>query len=116
MKLTMKTGSQLIAEERERQITAEGWTPEHDDKHEGGELACAAICYAMPNDLVRRVTKECHARGADGRIAKRLQSLFEYFWPWERQWWKPSPENRIRELVKAGALIAAEIDRLQRLR
>lgn len=32
-------------------------------------------------------------------------------WPWA-WWWKPSTE--IRDLVKAGALIAAEIDRLQR--
>jgi hypothetical protein len=28
--------------------------------------------------------------------------------------WKPSPDDRFRELVKAGALIAAEIDRLLR--
>jgi hypothetical protein len=39
-------------------------------------------------------------------------------WPWKPDWWKPSPgtdeEARIRELAKAGALIAAEIDRLQR--
>jgi hypothetical protein len=36
------------------------------------------------------------------------------FWPWDQDWWKPSPDP-IRNLVKAGALIAAEIDRLQRL-
>ena len=35
--------------------------------------------------------------------------------PFSSVWWKPSPENRIKELAKAGALIAAEIDRLQRL-
>jgi hypothetical protein len=32
--------------------------------------------------------------------------------PWGESWWKPTPEDRVRELVKAGALIAAEIDRL----
>jgi hypothetical protein len=36
-------------------------------------------------------------------------------WPWDKGWWKPTPDNRIRELEKAGALIAAEIDRLQRM-
>jgi len=32
--------------------------------------------------------------------------------PWNVVWWKPTPDDRIRELAKAGALIAAEIDRL----
>jgi hypothetical protein len=36
-------------------------------------------------------------------------------WPWFQERWKPTPDNRIRELVKAGALIAAEIDRMLRL-
>ena len=36
-------------------------------------------------------------------------------WPWDLEWFKPSPYDRIRELVKAGALIAAEIDRLQNI-
>lgn len=36
-------------------------------------------------------------------------------WPWHSSWWKPS-DDPIRNLVKAGALIAAEIDRLQRQR
>lgn len=87
----MKTGTELIAEERARQISAEGWTPEHDDKHGMSELAMAAVCYATP---------AAH-RGTT-------------YWPWSSRWWKPTPENRIRELAKAGALIAAEIDRLQR--
>jgi hypothetical protein len=37
------------------------------------------------------------------------------FWPWNFKWWKPHPDNRIRDFEKAGALIAAEIDRLLRL-
>lgn len=36
-------------------------------------------------------------------------------WPFSQEWWKPTPDDRIRELAKAGALIAAEIDRLQRM-
>lgn len=33
-------------------------------------------------------------------------------WPWDEMLWKPTPDDRIRELAKAGALIATEIDRL----
>lgn len=81
------TGVELIAAERERQVSQEGWTPEHDDEHKHGELRGAAACYAL------------------GRMIPEI-------WPWSSEWWKPG--NRIRELAKAGALIAAEIDRLQR--
>jgi hypothetical protein len=80
-------GIGLIAQERTRQISKEGWTPGHDDEHDEGQLAKAAACYAL------------------GR---------NHYWPWDMQWWKPTPNDRIRELAKAGALIAAEIDRLIR--
>lgn len=86
----MPTGIELIAAERKRQVEAEGWTLEHDDNHKTGELSDAAACYAL---------------------GKRTAA-----WPWSIDWWKPTPDDRVRELVKAGALIAAEIDRLQRLR
>lgn len=42
----MKTGVELIAEERQRQMDVEGWTPEHDDKHQRDEMNIAARCYA----------------------------------------------------------------------
>lgn len=86
-------GIELIAAERQRQIEVEGWTPAHDvAEYEGGELASAAACYAMPPGYKLR---ECSPPLA---------------WPWEESWWKPG--DRLRELAKAGALIAAEIDRL----
>jgi len=88
----MKTGSELIAEERVRQINEEGWTKEHDAEQVNGELAMAAACYATPN---------C------------LKDVIPFVWPWNIKWWKPTPDDRIRELTKAGALISAEIDRLQ---
>jgi hypothetical protein len=74
-----------IAAERERQISAEGWTPEHDDAHDDGALAKAAACYA---------------RGS------------RQYWPWARVWWKP--RDKRANLVRAGALIVAEIERLDR--
>lgn len=94
----MKTGIDLITEERQRQITVEGWTPEHDKEHSKGELAKAAGCYALADD----------ARTYNEDISKPF-----IYWPWDAEWWKPTPDNRVRELVKAGALIAAEIDRIQ---
>lgn len=94
-----KTGIELIAEERQRQIDVEGWTPEHDVEHNRGELAAAGAAYAMA-ELYRRTT----SKGYDNT---------PHSWPFSIDWWKPSPDDRIKELVKAGALIAAEIDRLQ---
>lgn len=89
----MKTGIEVIAAERERQINEEGWTACHDDRYTLGQLAKAATCYLYKND--------------DGKPF--------WFWPFQMCWWKPTPDDRIKELAKAGALIAAEIDRLQRL-
>ncbi len=86
-------GAETIHVERLRQITDEGWTARHDDKHVNGEMIAAAIAYLScpPDDT----PPGC--------------------WPWDATWWKPSPDLR-RNLVKAGALIAAEIDRIDRLR
>lgn len=88
----MKTGAELIADERQRQMDVEGWTPEHDDEHDMGELAYAAACYAS--------------------YAGERRERSPAFWPFANTDWKPG--EAIRDLAKAGALIAAEIDRLQR--
>lgn len=90
-------GVTVIALERERQILREGYTFEHDDKHKKGEIAEAAACYALT-----------------GNKSPFVKGLLRTLWPWGRQWWKPS-KDRIRDLAKAGALCAAEIDRLLRL-
>jgi hypothetical protein len=90
------TAIELISDERSRQLVQEGWTAEHDDSHDDGELAIAAACYALP--ALRRYSISNRRKSPD-------------MWPWEDRWWKPG--DRIRELVKAAALIAAEIDRLQ---
>ena len=90
----MNSGIELIAAERNRQIEKEGWSAEHDDAH-GEDLADAAFCYLKPEMTA--------PRESDGA---------PYHWPWDKESWKPT--DRIRDLVKSGALIAAEIDRLQR--
>lgn len=98
----MKSGIELIAEERKRQIEVEKWDDEHDSEHWQGELVDAAICYAM------------HKRYFETNINDEMTSIKVKidFWPWENNWWKLS-SDKIKNLVKAGALIAAEIDRLQ---
>lgn len=95
-------GVRLIAAERQRQIEKEGYTSAHDDKHEGkAQMAFAAAAYAIP--------------AIDERNAPVETVRFRtHFWPWSIGYFKPTPNDRVRELVKAGALIAAEIDRLQR--
>ena len=87
------TGVERIAAERMRQVEAKGYTAEHDDQHTDGTILRAALAYAQ----------EAYA-------------LETGYILWSSHWlWKPSPDP-IRNLEKAGALIAAEIDRLQRLK
>jgi hypothetical protein len=103
---TIKTGAELIAEERQRQIDIEGWNLDHDMEYSMNELAYAAISYATPDE---------HRIYCDNPSGSYISIPHGHLlgWPWEMDAWKPSPANRIRELAKAGALIAAEIDRLQ---
>jgi len=92
-------GIELIAQERQRQIVREGYDHAHDDAHDQGELAAAAIAYASPFESIK---------------AKSLINGDHIcdVWPFELDGFKP--KDRISDLVRAGALIAAEIDRLQR--
>jgi hypothetical protein len=83
-----------VLAERRRQVEREGWTPEHDDKHSTGEMAAAAACYALHTEPV-------------GNVGDYLR-----FWPWDSKWWKP--RDKRRNLVKAAALILADIERIDR--
>ncbi len=94
---TPPSGIELIAAERERQQALEGWSPEHDDLHDKGQMAISAARYALEDIGV------FPHRGPAARYT--LKEL----WQWESCWWKP--KDPIRNLARAGALIAAEIDR-----
>ncbi|UEP42714.1 hypothetical protein [Burkholderia sp. B21-005] len=89
-----------VLAERRRQVEDEGWTPEHDDEHNGGEMASAAASYAQRAGM--------HEAGAMVGPCPQPPT----FWPWDNEWWKDAGARR--NLVKAGALILAEIERLDR--
>ena len=92
-----KTSAELdVLAERARQVSAEGWTPEHDDEHVGGELSDAAAAYAEAASSADHFTVD----------------LPPAMWPWGDESWKPGDPRRM--LVKAGALVLAEIERLDR--
>ena len=114
LKSKFANGAELITAERERQRKSEKWTPEHDDGHDGGQMTAAAIAYAMTPAVRAVEIKDGQQLAEHGGPVAVNQTLLQFFWPWGPRWWKPTPEDRVRELVKAGALIAAEIDRLKR--
>lgn len=103
----MKTGIELIAEERQRQIEAEGYSAEHDAQYEDGELADAAAVYALSDDMMDTLDNEW---GHD---------MYLHLWPFGLEYLKKktygSIYERSKDLMKAGALIAAELDRLQNM-
>ena len=107
-------GARLIELERDRQKFSEGWTPEHDDDHTDGSLWGAAVHY---------IQAAGQFMGGVGTMLGGTQ-YYPRGWPWHWRWWKPLPaigeiitiDHIIRMLVKAGALICAEIDRLLRLK
>jgi len=90
-----KNGSkaaQDVLAERKRQIEVEGWSPAHDDDHNDRSLSKAAALYSGDR--------------------RKWNKAAPPDWPWDTSWWKP---KSIREdLVRAGALILAEIERLDR--
>lgn len=88
-----------IAAERRRQIEEEGFTAEHDDKYTSGALSLAAACYCLDADMAD-----------DG---PEIRFAAAYIWPWPDDWWKPSADPRVN-LIKAGALIVAELERIAR--
>jgi hypothetical protein len=96
-----ETGAVLIevGDERRRHVEGKGWSPEHDDEHRLGELALAGAAYAVHASFL------IHPAITRAGLARSL-------WPWSTSWWKPTSLRRC--LVKAAALIIAEIERLDR--
>lgn len=97
----LATAAGRIWAERERQIEDEGYSAAHDDQYQKAELARAGYLYA---------------RAAADQIRENKFNLTQapLDWPWDARFWRPDLDNPVRTLAKAGALIAAEMDRLMR--
>lgn len=99
-------GSELIAAERTRQQSEEeeDYDASHDDRHVRGELIDAAMCYTLAGDGIS-------LKG--WTVGQARHEMLTFCWPWAEHYCKPTPDP-IRNYTIAGALIAAEIDRLLR--
>lgn len=105
----MSKAIENVLEERQRQIEDEGWTEEHDDQHDDRSLALAGACYAK------------HYAGRSwifdnfGGPNRYREDEAPEDWPdsWDEKWWKPKSPRR--DLVRAAALLIAEIERLVRM-
>ena len=90
-----------VIAERQRQIKVEGWTAEHDDEHDPGELAAAGAAYAI------NAADQLHPQ-SQGDGGNEPPSC----WPWGRKWWKPKTARR--DLIRAAALAIAEVEKMDR--
>ncbi len=125
----MREAARDVLAERRRQVEAEGWTPEHDDEHDKGEMVAAAISYANRHNRYVPPPEPVRFQAiadAATQARKELVTLREWAkqraaenadkpprsWPWDASWWKP--KDRRSDLVRAAALLVAEIERLDR--
>ena len=96
--MAKKTGIELIAAERARQIDVKGFKAPRDAQYTQGQLLLGAIAYIQ-------------ATGMQLRFGELPKCFVPMAWPWDRSTWRPG--DRKRNLAKAGAMIAAEIDRIE---
>lgn len=95
-----------VIHERQRQISQEFYSTENDDEYKQNELLRAAVCYA--ENVVRRGWVFDSNFGPDIYQEEEAPDL----WPWDLDFWKPKSPRR--DLVRAAALIIAEIERIDR--
>lgn len=100
MNTLTKAASDVLAE-RQRQIEREGYDTSHDDAHNSGELSAAASAYAWAASCQVETDKPAEYSGTPPAM-----------WPWDSAAWNLKDERR--NLVRAAALILAEIERLDR--
>ncbi|WP_417448582.1 hypothetical protein [Klebsiella michiganensis] len=101
---TVNAAAADVLAERKRQVSVEGWTPSHDDAHKNNEMAFAAACYALHAAAASWDLEDCGTEYDSHPAPKN--------WPWEPEWWKPKSARA--DLVRAGALILAELERIDR--
>jgi len=107
-----------VLKERQRQIETEGWSEEHDDEHTDESLILAAVCYALPSNRRRPIKRSEDFDDSGGRgdcpVWRQKIKPVPFLWPisWSVDWWKPKTKRR--DLIKAAALLIAEIERMDR--
>jgi hypothetical protein len=92
-----------VLAERQRQIQREGWSAAHDDEHDDGSLARAAAAYCLTGTDVPVLVR----LGGQG-----MTGADRPIWPWRISDYRP--KTRRADLVRAAALILAEIERIDR--
>jgi hypothetical protein len=97
-------GHDSIKAERKGQMSEHGYYAENDNNWANGELSRAANCFLQAAE-VQRIEPELTKEEVKSKVAG--------FWPWDEQTLKVN-KSRTKNLIKAGAMIAAELDRLFR--
>jgi len=114
--IDQNSGASHIYNERARQVVQEGYDADHDKGH-FIELIDAAIGYAAFTSATLEIEKAVslghHSRAEADEFLEKGSKLLPPNWPWGASYWKPSPTDLKRNLIKAGALIAAAIDSLE---
>jgi hypothetical protein len=88
--------------ERMRQIREEGYSLKHDDEHDPGEICGAGAAYAL--------NAACLLHPLNGTAIEDPTLVgFPPNWTWK-------PKGPRRDLIRAAALLIAEIERLDRAR
>ena len=109
------TGIELITKERYRQIEIKGYDDDHDELESGYQLAGAAamfIANAINLDFQDHTHYDEKGNCARFQIRELHTIKWSEQWPWDDRDGRLTSDI-ITSLVKAGALIVAEIDRLQ---
>ncbi len=107
------TGAEMILVERKRQIEKEGWDAKHDhEEHRDGQLVDAAICYAVNRSPSHEGKVHVVVPAVSDSRDLGITESKDPRWPWAKHYDKRSKHDRIKSLTIAGALIAAEIDRI----
>lgn len=109
------TGIELIAQERQRQIEVKGYDSDHDELETAFQLSGAAamhIAHAMNKDFEGHTHYDDLGNCARFQVREIDTENWREHWPWDDHDGRENADV-LTSLVKAGALIAAEIDRLQ---
>lgn len=110
---TAKAGATLLVNtlnERHRQMTDEGFDPDHDTEYDSQELIRAGISYLILSALPMALSPQgMDKRGRLYELTEKAGEFLKLLWPWKEQWLKP--KSLTRNLERGIALILAHADK-----